>query len=65
MNLRAERLNKGLSTRDAASEIGVSQAIILRAEEGLGVRPAHAKLIADFYGVKVTDIWPVDEVAAA
>lgn len=62
-NLRAERLNRGLSTRAAAEEIGVSQAIILRAEEGLGVRPSHAKRIADFYGVLVTDIWPVERVA--
>ena len=59
MNLRAERLNRGLSTRDAAEQIGVSQAVLLRAEEGLGVRPAHAKRIADFFGVLVTDLWPV------
>ena len=65
MNLRAERLNRGFSTRDAAEKIGVSQAILLRAEDGLGVRPAHAKKIADFYGVKVTDIWPVAAPEAA
>lgn len=65
MNLRAERLNKGLSTRDAAAEIGVTQAILIRAEGGQGVRPAHAKKIADFYGCKVTDIWPVSDEAAA
>lgn len=60
MNLRGERLNKGLTSREAARAIGVTQAILLRAEDGLGVRPRHAKQIADFYGVKVTDIWPVD-----
>ena len=65
MNIRAERLNRGLSSRDAAGEIGVSQAILLRAEDGKGVRPAHAKRIADFYGVKVTDLWPVEEREAA
>lgn len=62
MNLRAERLNRGLSTRDAAEAMNISQAILLRAEAGLGVRPAHAKLIADFYGVLVTDLWPVDDL---
>lgn len=62
MNLRAERLNRGLSSRDAAEAMDVTQAILLRAEAGLGVRPAHAKQIADFYGVLVTDIWPVADV---
>lgn len=59
MNLVAERLNRGLSTRDAAREIGVSQDLLLRAENGSTPQPRHAKLIADFYGVKVTDVWPV------
>lgn len=61
MNLRAARLNKGLSSREAAERIGVTRAILVRAEDGLGVRPRHAKRIADFYGVQVTDIWPVEE----
>jgi transcriptional regulator with XRE-family HTH domain len=61
INLRAERVNRGLSTREAAAEIGVSAAVILRAEHGKGERPRphNAKLIADFYGYKVTDIWPL------
>ena len=65
MNLKAERLNRGLSTRDAAEKIGVSQAILMRAEDGRGVRPAHAKRIADFFGVRVTDIWPVENGSEA
>lgn len=60
MNLRGERLNRGLSTRDAAEKIRVSRAVLTRAEDGLGVRPSHAKKIADFYGFQVTDIWPID-----
>lgn len=64
MNIRASRLDRGLSALAAAEEIGVSQAILLRAERGLGVRPAHAKLIADFYGTTVTGIWPIEERAA-
>jgi transcriptional regulator with XRE-family HTH domain len=65
MNLVAERLNRGLSTREAAKEIGISQAVLLRAERGEGVRPRHAKRIADFYEVKVTDIWPLPAEEAA
>lgn len=61
VNLRAERLDRGLASREAAQKIGVSPAILLRAESGLGVRPRHAKQIADFYHLKVTDIWPVEE----
>jgi transcriptional regulator with XRE-family HTH domain len=61
MNLRAARLNKGLSSRAAAEEMGVTQSILLRAESGEGVRPVHAKRIADYYGCQVTDIWPVDD----
>lgn len=61
MNLLAERLNRGLSSRDAADAMGITQAILLRAESGEGVRPAHAKRIADFYGCLVTDIWPVGD----
>jgi transcriptional regulator with XRE-family HTH domain len=64
-NLRAERLDMGLSQRAAAERIGISQAILLRAEAGLGVRPEHAKLIADFYGFRVRDIWPVEDRTAA
>jgi transcriptional regulator with XRE-family HTH domain len=64
MNLRAARLNKGLSSRAAAEEMGVTQSILLRAESGEGVRPVHAKRIADYYGVKVTDLWPIEDDAA-
>jgi len=60
VNLIEERLNRGMNSREAALEIGVTQAVLLRAEGGDGVRPRHAKLIADFYGVKVTDLWPVE-----
>lgn len=54
------RLNKGLSARQAAQQIGLARETLARAERGEGVHPGSAKLIADFYGVKVTDIWPVE-----
>jgi DNA-binding XRE family transcriptional regulator len=58
------RKNAGLSQREAAQQIGVSQDILQRAERGEShPHLQHAKLIADFYNVKVTDFWPVRERA--
>lgn len=66
VNLRAERLNRGLSANRAAGEMGLnSKTILLSAENGNGVHPENAKKIADFYGYQVTDIWPLPEEAAA
>lgn len=61
INLRAERLNRGLTAAKAAEQIGVGKQLLLDAENGATPRPENAKLIADFYGHRVTDIWPVDE----
>lgn len=63
VTLLTERLNRGLSPEDAAAEIGISRVTLQRAESDLPIQAAKAKLIADFYGVLVTDIWPVDEAA--
>lgn len=65
MNIRAARLNRGLSVERAAAEIGVSRGTLVRAESGEMPQPALAKLIADFYGRRVTDIWPHEKEAAA
>lgn len=65
--LKAYRLNRGLSIREAADEIGdpVNFDILQRAEKGATPRPKAMKKIADFYEVQVTDIWPVEETAGA
>jgi DNA-binding XRE family transcriptional regulator len=60
-NLEAARLNSGHSLRSGAKVIGITRETLERAERGQGVHPATAKKIADFYGVQVTDIWPVDQ----
>lgn len=66
VNLRAERLNRGLSSQEAADEMGIEKHVLLGAESGLSTpRPANAKAIADFYGYKVTDIWPLEEEVRA
>ena len=64
VNLQAERLNRGLTIREAAEAAGVAPSVVARAENGQTLAPGNAKRIADFYGLKVTDIWPVEEVAA-
>ncbi len=63
VNLTAERLNRGLRLPTAAKMIGVPYHVLQNAELGRSrPREESAKLIADFYGVAVTDIWPVDPV---
>jgi transcriptional regulator with XRE-family HTH domain len=59
-DLRAARLNRGLSARQAALEIGVTQQALRRLEGGTSVHPASAKKVADFFGVQVTDLMPLD-----
>lgn len=65
INIRAERINRGLSTREAAVAMGISRPTLERAEAGDELRPRQAKCIADFYGVRVTDIWPIDDIEPA
>lgn len=57
--LRAERLNRGLTCAEVADAIGVARTAISRVESGEGMlHPRNAKALADFYGLKVTDLWP-------
>ena len=66
VNLKALRLDRGLSARAAAGEIGLEQQTLLNAEKGAFTpRPENAKKIADFYGLKVTEIWPVEKPSEA
>jgi transcriptional regulator with XRE-family HTH domain len=61
VDLRAERLNRGLSLRQAAEQMGVPEQSIRRAEGGDGVTPQNAFKIASFYGYRVTDLWPLGD----
>ncbi len=61
MNLTESRLNAGHSIRGLAAHLDVPEQSIRRLEEGKGVTPGNAKKIADFFGLKVTDILPVGE----
>lgn len=53
-----ERLNRGLSVRGLARECHVPEQAVRRLEAGERITPANAKKIADFFGVKVTDLPP-------
>lgn len=62
-DLTAARLNAGFSIRSLADQIGVPEASIRRLENGEGVHPARAKVVADHFGVRVTDLLPEPTVA--
>lgn len=61
--LAEARLNKGLSVRACARDIGIHEASLRSLENGGSVHPATAKKVADYFGVRVTDIMPVREAA--
>lgn len=58
-----ERLNRGLSVRALARECEVPEQAVRRLEAGERITPGNAKKIADFFGVKVTDLPPFRQVA--
>lgn len=64
MNLREERLNRGLSLRALAAEIGIRHDVLHRLEQGATPQPRHRLLIADYFGKTVTEIWPELKAAA-
>jgi transcriptional regulator with XRE-family HTH domain len=66
VDLKAERLNRGLSLDALSEAIGVPKSTLARAESG-GPQPnaRNAFALADFYGFKVTEIWPLPEKASA
>lgn len=64
VNLKAERINRGLSVKALAEILGVSRDTIERAERGESLHPSNAFKVADFYGFKVTDVWPLDDAEA-
>ncbi|PTL55766.1 helix-turn-helix domain-containing protein [Paraconexibacter algicola] len=56
VSIKDHYLNKGLSRRAYADQIGVPEQSLRRLEAGLGVHPANAKKVADDMKVAVTDI---------
>lgn len=62
--VKADYVNRGLTRRAFARELGIAEHSLRRYEAGLGIRPATAKKIADKYGLKVTDLLPIEDAAA-
>lgn len=58
IDLRAARLNRGLSLAAMASQIGVTKKVLGDAERGATPQPANALKIASFHGLTVTQMWP-------
>lgn len=60
-----KRVNAGLTLAEAARQMGVDQRTLKRAEAGLYIQEGPRKKIAEFWGYKSTDIWPLEEDEAA
>jgi transcriptional regulator with XRE-family HTH domain len=63
-DLLAARLNAGLTQRALAKDCGVSLTTIQRLEAGGSASPSNAKRVADYFGIQVTDLLPIERQAA-
>jgi transcriptional regulator with XRE-family HTH domain len=64
-NLKAARVNKGLSIAKCAETIGVDHRTYARLEAGTQVTPASAAKVAEYFGVQVTDLPAFADLQAA
>ena len=64
IDLTVERLNRGYSPRTLGREIGLSPTTIERAERGEPITPAVAFKLANFLGLKVSEVWDLEKAAA-
>lgn len=55
-SLAAARVNRGHSVRSLAAELEIDWRTLTRLEGGFPIHPAKAKLVADYFGVQVTDL---------
>lgn len=55
-DLKTARINAGYGIRGFARKVGVSEATLRSLEKGQNIRPESAKCVADFFGIKVTDL---------
>lgn len=55
-SLQTARLNRGMSIRQLALAVGMAQQTLANLENGKPVHPASAKVVADYFGVQVTDL---------
>lgn len=65
LTLLRHRLDAGLSQREMAQAIGVSERVYQYAERGGTPQPRHAVKFAEHYGLSVTDLFYAELKAAA
>lgn len=59
VDLRRERIDRGLSLDQLSEQCGVPKNTLSRVEHGAEPVPATKLKIANFYGCRASDIWPV------
>lgn len=62
-NVKAARINAGLTQRGLAEKCDVSLTVVQRLESGGTATPPNAKKVADYFGVQVTDLMPLERAA--
>ena len=62
-SLSSARVNKGHTVRSLAAELKVDYRTLVRLEERKQIHPAKAKIVADYFGVQVTDLMPIASAA--
>lgn len=60
-SLAAERMNRGLTQTAMGEALGVSPKTIANIENGSRPTPRIGKKIADLFGCKYTDLWPLEQ----
>lgn len=65
VDLRAERLKKGLSLDQLSVAIDVPKTTLARMEQGTTPRPEVRVKVANFYGLDLFSLWPLPEKASA
>jgi transcriptional regulator with XRE-family HTH domain len=65
LSFEQERLNRGFSQSQIAEEIGISSSVWGRLENGESVSPKNAHKVATYFGLTVTELWPINAEAAA
>lgn len=63
-DFRIDRENRGLSQKAMADLLCVTEDVIRTIEAGRVPQPVNRFKVSAFYGMKVVDLWPVDERAA-
>lgn len=64
-DLRTERLNKGLTTKGLALELGLHHDTVRKIEDGEPVHPSSAKKVADHFGITVVELLDAHQEDAA